>query len=210
MKKQDVICLQSDFFKSNGFDLNHSQLFFEKVYPHGKQVVYVHFVEGSDESWVEYHLGIRINEVEELVRKYLPTPDQYANQSLTLVQTPHNLGKFYPRRIRITNDKQLSELLYSIENFFLMTGFNWLNQMINPIILEKEFLNHKEDPFEVYNMVESAFRSTALSKLYNPEDYPVLRQSFLERINSEEMTPFTIAAFLQFLNYLDNMKSVAA
>ena len=210
MRKKDVICLHSEFFNENGFELNQTQLFFEKLYPHGKQIVYVHFIEGSDESWVEYHLGIRINEVEELVKKFLPTPNDYADQSITLVQTPNNLGNLYPRKIRVTNEKQLSELVFSIENFFLKTGFNWLDQMINPIILEQEFLNHKEDQFESYNMVESAFRSTALSKLYNPEDYPILRQSFLERINSDEMTPFTIAAFLQFLNYLDNFNPVAA
>ncbi|MFC5623542.1 hypothetical protein [Algoriphagus winogradskyi] len=210
MRKKDVICLHSEFFKENGFELNQSQLFFEKVFPHGKQIVYVHFVEGSNESWVEYHLGIRINEVEELVKKYLPTPDDYAEQSITLARTANNLGNFYPRKIRVSNEKQLSELVYSIENFFLTTGFRWLDQMIDPYVLEQEFLNHKEGSFENYNMVESAFRSTALSKLYNPEDYPILRQSFLEKINSEEMTPFTIAAFLQFLNYLDNFNPVAA
>jgi mannose-6-phosphate isomerase class I len=155
-------------------------------------------------------LGIRINEVEELVKKYLPTPDDYAEQSITLARTANNLGNFYPRKIRVSNEKQLSELVYSIENFFLTTGFRWLDQMIDPYVLEQEFLNHKEGSFENYNMVESAFRSTALSKLYNPEDYPILRQSFLEKINSEEMTPFTIAAFLQFLNYLDNFNPVAA
>ena len=210
MRKKDVICLHSEFFKEYGFELNQSQLFFEKVFPHGKQIVYVHFIEGSEGNWVEYHLGIRINEVEELVKKYLPTPNDFADQSITLAQTLNNLGNLFPRRIRITNYKQLSELVYSIENFFFKTGFNWLDQMINPVILEQEFLNHKEDSFESYNMVESAFRSTALSKLYNPEDYPILRQSFLEKINSDEMTPFTIAAFLQFLNYLDNFNPVAA
>ncbi|WP_425638975.1 hypothetical protein ACPUEN_04965 [Algoriphagus yeomjeoni] len=210
MRKKDVICLHSEFFKENGFELNQSQLFFEKVFPHGKQIIYVHFVEGSDEIWVEYHLGIRINEVEELVKKFLPTPIEYADQSITLIQTPNNLGNFHPRKIRVSNPKQLRELVYSVENFFLTTGFKWLDQMIDPIILEQEFLDHKEDPFESYNMVESAFRSTGLSKLYNPEDYPILRQSFLEKINSEEMTPFTIAAFLQFLNYLDNFNPVAA
>lgn len=33
MRKKDVVCLHSGFFKAHGFILNQSQLFFEKVFP---------------------------------------------------------------------------------------------------------------------------------------------------------------------------------
>lgn len=210
MKKKDVVCLHSEFFKAHGFVLNQFQLFFEKKFPQGKQVIFVHFIEGNKESQLEYHLGVRINEIEEMVKKYLPTPNSYAEQSITLSQTPYDLGSLYPSKIRINDANELSAVVNSMEEFFLTTGFNWLNHMIDPIKLEQEFLNHKEDPFESYSIEESAFRSTALSKFYNPQDYPILRQSFLEKINSEEMTPFAIATFLQFLNYLDKLEPVAA
>ncbi|MEB2775334.1 hypothetical protein SYJ56_08445 [Algoriphagus sp. D3-2-R+10] len=210
MKKMDVVCLHSEFFRDHGFVLNQSQLLFEKDFIHGKQVVFVHYVEGSITSYIEYHLGIRINEVEELIQKYLPTPNTYANQSITLAQTPYNLGSLSPNKIIVSSKNELSKVVNSIEDFFLKTGFNWLDKMINPVILEQEFLHQKENLFDAYNMVESAFRSTALSRLYNPQDYPILRQSFLEKIDSEVMTPFTIASFLQFLNFLDNLKIVAA
>ncbi len=210
MKKTDVVGLHSEFFEEHGFLLNQSQLLFDRTFPHGKQVVFVHFEEGLEESYLEYHLGIRINAVEELIQKYLPTPDNYAKRSITLVQTPDKLGNSYPMRIRVSDKKELSEVVHSFENFFLTTGFNWLDKMIDPIILEQEFLLHKENYFESFNLEESAFRSTALSKLYHPEDYPILRQSFLEKINSEEMTPFTIATFLKFLNHLDNLVPKAA
>lgn len=203
MRKMDVVCLHSEFFIDNGFVLNQSQMLFEKVYPHGKQVIFVHFAEGSAETYIEYHLGIRINAVEELIHKYIPTLNNYAEQSITLVQTPDILGDMYPKKIILSDDIELPEAIISSENFFLDTGFRWLDQMIDPIVLEQEFLHHKENPFEACNLVESAFRSTALSRLYNPEDYPILRQSFLEKINCDEMTPFTIASFLQFLDYLD-------
>tara|TARA_R110002012_G_scaffold228194_2_gene400475 strand:- start:84494 stop:85138 length:645 start_codon:yes stop_codon:yes gene_type:complete len=210
MKKMDVVDLHAEFFDTYGFVLNQSQLFFEREFLHGKQVIFVHYVELEGESYIEYHLGIRINAIEELIQKYLPAPDTYAKHSMTLVQSPSNLGSLSTDRVKVSGRNDLSEQIISVQDFFLTIGFNWLNQMIDPIILEQEFLNHKENPFEAYNLVESAFRSTALSKLYNPTDYPVLRQAFLEKINSEEMTPFSIASFLQFLNYLDNLKSVAA
>src|SRR5690606_33917556 len=92
------------------------------------------------------------------------------------------------------------------ENFFLKAGFKWLNKMSTPLILEQEFLQHKEKPFDSNNLVESAFRSLALSRLYNPTDYPILRQSYMERLDFQEMTPFTIASFLQFVDHLDKDK----
>jgi hypothetical protein len=210
MIKTDVVCLHSKFFQEHGFVLNSSQLVFEKVFPHGKQVIFVHLVEGAKESYLEYHLAIRINAVEELVQKYIPTINNFLNQSITLAQTPDKLGSFYPKKIKVEDENELSEVVHSFEKFFVNKGFPWLDQMIDPTTLEQEFLDHKESPFEDLNLVEAAFRSTALSKLYNSEDYPILRQSFLEKITSQEFTPFTIATFLQFLNYLDNFNPVAA
>ena len=210
MRKSEVVGLHLEFFIDNGFVLNHPQLLFEKVFTHGKQVIFVHFVEGSTECYLEYHLGIRINAVEELIHKYISTRSISADESITLAQTPDKLGDSYSKKIMISDDNELPEAITSSENFFLNSGFKWLDQMIDPIVLEQEFLHHKENPFEDVNLVEAAFRSTALSKLYNPKDYPILRQSFLEKINSQEMTPFTIASFLQFLNHLDNMEQVAA
>ncbi len=210
MRKLDVVGLHSEFFAEHGFELNPTQFLFEKVFPHGKQVIYVHYVQGSKESHLEYHLAVRINEIEELVVKFLATPTNYAGRSITLSQTPDKLGHFYPKKITVSNDQELAQVINDFEIFFLTKGFKWLDQMIDPIILEQEFLNHKEDGYEKFNLEESAFRATALSKLYNPDDYPILRQFYLEKINSQEMTPFTIALFLQFLNYLDKLEQVAA
>ncbi|REG92686.1 hypothetical protein C8N25_10286 [Algoriphagus antarcticus] len=209
MRKMDVVGLHSKFFREHGFVLNHSQMSFEKVFPHGKQVVFFHLVEGLKNSSLQYNLGIRINAVEDLIHKYLPTFSNYADQSITLAQTPDKLGSTYPQKIKVFANNELQKVVSEVEEFFLHTGFKWLDEMIDPVTLEQEFLQRKENPFEDFNLEESAFRSTALSKLYNPKDYPILRQSFLEKINSLEMTPFTIASFLQFLFHLDKWKLVA-
>lgn len=210
MRKMDVVVLHSEFFKRHGFVLNQSQLVFEKVFPHGKQVIFVHFAEEYEVCHLEYHLAIRINAVENLVQKYLPTPISYADQSITLVQTPDRLGSSYPKKITVSDKDELVDVVEDIEEFFLNIGFDWLDQMIDPFLLEEEFLLQSKKPKHDFSLVESAFRATALSKLYNDEDYPVLRQSFLEKIHSQEFTPFTIASFLQFLNHLDHLKLVAA
>ncbi|MEP0710952.1 MAG: hypothetical protein ABJ333_01755 [Algoriphagus sp.] len=167
-------------------------------------------VESSAAYFVEYHLAVRIHAVEELVQKFLPTPISYADQSNTLSQTPDRLGNSYPKKITVSDQVDFANILNATEDFFLNKGFDWLNQMIDPVVLEKEFLFQSKRNKQDFNLVEAAFRATALSKLYNPEDYQVLRQAFLEKIHSQDFTPFTIASFLQFLNHLDNEKQVAA
>jgi len=210
MLKTDVLNLHAGFFKDYGFILNQSQFIFEKIFPVGKQVIFIHFVESPEGSYLEYHLGIRINEIEELVYQYLPTMRNHAEQSITLDQTMDKLGHAYPKKIKIEEVKELQKVIPFIEKFFLETGFSWLDKMIDPCELEQEFIQRNEIPFEDCNMVEFAFRSTALSKMYKTNDYPKVRQSFLEKIKCLDLTPFIIASYLQFLNYLDKLKLEAA
>jgi hypothetical protein len=77
--------------------------------------------------------------------------------------------------------------------------------MINPLNLERAFVEQRNNSFKTQNFVYNAFRATALSKIYNPKDYPEVRKSFLRQIQEKDMTPFTLASFLQFLDYLDNL-----
>lgn len=205
MRKLDVVGLHEEFFTDKGFVLQSSKMLFEKVFPHGKQVVFIHFSEVPEANHLEYYFGVRINEVEELIHSYLPTPQHYAENSLTLVQSLDKLGSDFPEKFLITNEEDLSTVISQVENYFMKTGFSWLDQMIQPSGLEKEILKSTTDPLESENLVYSAFRSTALSKLYNPDDYQFLRNGFLAQMNSEQMTPFTIAAYLQFIDYLDNL-----
>lgn len=202
----DVVSLHKAFFLDQGFVFDASRPVFERVFPHGKQVVFIHYSESTEADFLEYSLGIRINEVEEMIHSYLPTPGNYASHSLTLVKDLHKLWKNCPNKFRIEADQDLISVISEVEKYFLKEGFSWLDRMIIPRELEKEFLVEISDPLEYENLVYTAFRSTALSKLYSPNDYSLLRQAFLAQMDSQQLTPFTIAAFLQFINYLDHLE----
>lgn len=49
------------------------------------------------------------------------------------------------------------------------------------------------------------FRAIAMIRLYSPKDYPWIRQFYLEKIKEKDITPFSIAAYLQFPGYLDKV-----
>jgi hypothetical protein len=206
MRKLEVIELHHQFFNDFEFKFHSSYLLYQKNFLHGQQVIFVHFTEYPDVSYLEYNLGIRIDAVEELIHRFLPILSDYSNRSITLVQTPDKIGKLIPKRFIIENDSQLADAIMTAEKFFVMHGFHWLDDMIQPENLERAFAERKDKAFKTQNFVYNSFRGVTLAKLFNPADYPILRQIYLENIKQREMTPFTIASFLQLLDYLDHLE----
>ncbi|RIW15630.1 hypothetical protein D0X99_09370 [Algoriphagus lacus] len=201
----EVIELHQQFFTDFGFEFHSSRMLFYKSFPQGQQVVFVHYTEYPDVSYLEYNLGIRINAVEQIIHQFLPTLSDYAERSITLIQTPDAIGKSIPNRFVIEDETQLAEAILAAERFFVLNGFHWLDEMIQPENLEKAFAQQKDKGFKTQNFVYNAFRGATLARFYNPKDYPILRNFYLEQIKKREMTPFTIASFLQLLDYLDKI-----
>jgi len=207
MRKMEVVCMHAEFFAERGFTLNPTQLMFERNIPHGKQVIFMHYTEDENSAQLEYTMGIRIDLIENLIHQFLPTLSDFAEKSITIAQSLDNMGKKSLNKFKISSSKHLQDAINSAEIFFSNTGFEWLDRLSNPENVEKEFFKQKYNPFANHNFVYTAFRGSALSKLYNPGDYIALRQKFLEMLNEKNLTPFTIASFLHFLNYLDHYKA---
>src|SRR5690606_10841353 len=100
----------------------------------------------------------------------------------------------------------LKTTILEVESYFDENAYSWFEKMSDPQLLERNFLIQKNNPFSVQNFVYTAFRSTALSRLFNPHNYQFLRKLYLSQIHTKDMTPFSIASYLQFLNYLDHLK----
>lgn len=205
MIKVDVIELHKDFFRDFGFEYNFVEKFFYKSFPQGNQFIYLNFSEYSNINYLEYSLGVRINQVEQLIQKFLPNLMNHSDRSVTLLQTPHKINKNLPVRYIIETEAQLQRAMENAERFFITQGFPWLDAMIDPHNLEKTFISRKDKPYKSQNFVYNMFRATALTRLYSPIEYPRIRQFYLEKIREKDMTPFSIAAFLQFLDHLDKV-----
>jgi hypothetical protein len=206
MRKLEVIELHHKFFEYFEFNFHSTHLLYHKNFPQGQQVIFVHYTENPGSSYLEYSFGVRINAVEEIIHKFLPTLSGYSERSITLTQTPDRISDSLPQRFVIENNGQLAESIEAAEKFFVLEGFPWLNEMIRPENLENEFASQKHEGFKTHNFVYNSFRGATLAKLYNEADYPVLRNIYLDQIKQREMTPFTIASFLQLLNYLDHLE----
>jgi hypothetical protein len=80
--------------------------------------------------------------------------------------------------------------------------------MMNPVNLERAFVEQKDNSFKTQNFVYNAFRATALCRLYNPKNYHEVRSNFLNQVQQNNMTPFTLASFLHFLDHLDRLEQL--
>ncbi|MBN7810929.1 hypothetical protein J0A68_08185 [Algoriphagus sp. H41] len=207
MKKREVIELHHGFFEDFDFKFHSAHLLFQKTFPQGQQVVFVHYTENPGLSYLEYSFGVRIDEVEEIIHRFLPTLKGYSERSITLIQTPDGISDKMPHRFVIESDSQLADVMELAERFFLSEGFPWMDEMIQPRKLENAFASQKHEGFKTHNFVYNSFRGATLAKLYNEADYPVLRNVYLQQIKQREMTPFTIASFLRLLNYLDHLEA---
>lgn len=205
MEKELIIARHFDFFQDFGFLFHNSHGLFYKNFPLGKQAIFIHYTEYGEEAYLEYNLGVRLDHVEELIHQYLPTLKDYADRSLTLIQSAHSIDQSLPNRFLLDQSLPLSEAQLIAEGFFVKNGFAWLDRMIDPKNLQKEFYAKKTDGFKSQNYAYHVFRATALAKLYAPDHYQELRTFFLSHLEHRGITPFTIASYLQFLNQLDKM-----
>jgi len=203
MHQEDLLRRQSSFFQDFGFALDPAQNVFKKSFNQGTQIIFIHYQPYPDGAYLEYNLGIRIDQVEYLIHQFLPSLQGQSDNSVTLVQTLDKIGRELPKRFFIENSARLSSALMNVEKFFVSYGFNWLDEMSDPMNLEAAFATRKDKKFKTQNFIYNAFRGTALSKIYKPEDYPQLRQTYLSMVQKSSTTPFTIASYLKFLNYLD-------
>lgn len=67
----DVIELHQEFFRDYGFEFDLAEKAFYKSFPQGTQVIYLIFSEYSDINYLEYSLGIRIHQVEQIGRAHV-------------------------------------------------------------------------------------------------------------------------------------------
>jgi hypothetical protein len=210
MRKEEVIDLHCGFFNDFGFEFQSQNFLFEKPFSLGNQVVFIHYTEYPDACYLEYKLGVRNHLVESIIHRFLPTLSDYANRSITLIQTPDAIVEEAPRRFVLTQASELADAIESAELFLVQNGFRWMDRMSDPKNLSLAFARQKSKPFPTQNFVYHAFRGITLTRLYNYSDYENLRQFYLEQIKQKEMTPFTIASFLQLLDYLDHLEIKSA
>ena len=193
-----------DFLGDFGFTLDSKLLHYVKLFDEGKQVIFFHHVSNSDSNCIEVQLGIRIDEVEEIINQFLPSLGDFSERSTTLIMPLDQINAKMQRRYFIEEEEDIALVLKQIENHLVKDGFKWLDQYSNPNHLEAYFNNNPDQEFITQNFTYRSARAITLCKLYNPDSYQENKKAYLDKLEEMMVTPFTLASFLNLLDYLES------
>jgi hypothetical protein len=193
-----------DFLEDFGFNLDPTILHYIKLFDGGKQVVFFHHISNSDSNCIEVQLGIRIDAVEDIINQFLPSLGDFSERSTTLIMPIDQINANMQRRYFIEDEKEVPEVLKKIESHLVKDGFRWLDRYSDPIVLEDYFNNNPDQEFITQNFTYRSARAITLCKLYNPDNYKDKKKAYLDKLEEMMVTPFTLASFLNLLNYLEN------
>lgn len=205
MEFKNVILLHEDFLADFGFKLDNRSLYYVKDTPEGKQMVFFHHTQHEGGAYLEYHLGIRLEKVENIVHRFLPSLGDYKERSISLIETMDRIDPKMPRRFLIENDFETNEVIRKVEQFLVKKGFNFLDKVSAGTALEKYFNTDVTSPIVTQNFTYRSARGITLCKLYNPKNYEKTKKLYLNMLNEKQVTPFTLACFINLLDYLENL-----
>ena len=204
MEIRDVLLLHEDFLSDFGFSLDPKSLHYTKDFPHGRQMIFFHYTQYEDVAYLEYHLGIRIDKVENIVHKFLPSLGDYRERSITLVETMDRVDKEMPRRFLIEDEMKINDIVENVEEFFVKKGFDFLDRLAEVNKLERYFNHDTKCVILTQNFTYSSARGITLAKLFNEPVYDEIKNEYLEMFNEKQETPFTLACFINLLDFLDH------
>ncbi|MGY6521180.1 MAG: hypothetical protein ACXIUD_05585 [Mongoliitalea sp.] len=203
MEKVEIMQLHRNFLEDFGFTLDKTILHYAKENAYGKQIVFFHLTQQKDVTYLEYNLGIRIEKVEYIVHKFLPSLGDYKEKSVTLVETMDGIEESFPRRFVIHDEKEIPQHIETVEKFLVKEGFQWLDRYMDGKDLEQYFNEDLDNPIVTQNFTYRSARGIVLAKIYNPERYDTVKDEYLRKLDEIQVTPFTLACFLNLLAFLD-------
>lgn len=205
MEVKEMILLHREFLADFGYKLDPKSFHYSKSFSQGKKIVFFHHAHLDDLSYIEYHLGVRFDIVENIVHQFLPSLGDYKDRSITLVETLDGINSKMPRRTVVNNDHEISSIIDTSENFLVEEGFKWLETYSSGKNLERFFNEGLEKNLLTQNFTYRSARGVTLCKLYNPDQFDEVKTKYLNLLEEMQVTPFTLACFLNLLNYLKNL-----
>lgn len=205
MEIKNVILMQEGFLADFGFKLDNRSLYYVKETVEGKQMVFFHYSQHDDGAYLEYHLGIRLEKVENIVHRFLPSLGDYKERSISLVETMDRIDPEMPRRFLIENDFEVKKVIQQVEHFLIKKGFRFLDKYTSGKELEKYFNADVGIPIVTQNFTYRSARGITMAKLFNPKNYEKTKKLYLNMLNEKQVTPFTLASFINLLDYLENL-----
>jgi hypothetical protein len=205
MEVKELILKHKDFLSDFGYKLDRKSFQYTKNFAHGKKIVFFHHTHHEDVSYIEYHAGIRYDIVELIVHQFLPSLGDYKDKSITLIETLDGINPTLPKRRLINHESEINQAIRESEELLASDGFKWLDKFASGPALERYFNETQDQALISQNFTYRSARGVTLCKLFNPNQFDEVKNNYLTMLDEMQVTPFTLACFLNLLNYLKTL-----
>lgn len=140
----------------------------------------------DDTCIIEVNIGVRINQVEELVHQFTTHTEAFKSDTNTLMISLGRLRFGKPSKYQASNSNQLVEVVEDIHNYMETEGFDFLNQVSSIQALD-EILNDKpaEDSPYMYNYYYRCLRGITIAKLNNNINMDQIAETYYEQLEKQ-------------------------
>ncbi len=178
LEKNQVLDFFKVYFRSKGFLSGNSPWNFIKKNEAGFDSIIVSIAEYESDFVMEFHLGKRINQIENFAGAFLNYSDVYSSYSMSMFSSFARLRNENYQRFSIKNFNDLSLISNHLNDFLKNRGFRVLEQWSSLINLNHIY---NEDPYSMnmfYNHYSKAVRGIIINKFIGDERYELLYQVY--------------------------------
>ncbi|MCB0550903.1 MAG: hypothetical protein KDD19_25260 [Phaeodactylibacter sp.] len=192
------------FFKERGFTWLPHLHQFRKSTERGFTCVIISVSDYEDSSLVEAHLGIRIDDVENITFPFTNGLPGFKPDSMTLV-TP--LARMYGgtfERFEVRDERSANETVATIQGQLREHGLKFLHRYSSLEDMEALFNATPEEPLPlVHNQSNRCFRAVAMASLSLRRDFENLVEIYGRRLEAELRAPApTMDKYVRLINFL--------
>lgn len=169
----------------------------------GFQCVITSLSHYPDLSLLEIHLGIRVDQVENMVYSFTNAPAGFRPESLTLVTPLARLKHLPMERFEIQDEKGLRSALSKIREDLDRTGlpFLALHDRLEP--LHELFNQNPNSPLRlIHNQYHRCLRGLGIASILQIQDLDQLTHSYRQLMQQQGMPPQHISRFDRLCSYL--------
>ncbi len=194
----------SPFFARFDYQVHRGYQQFRKPIDGGFLNVIYSFSHYEDATWLEVHLGVRIDLVETLAFQFTTGLRGFQHESNTLVTSLGRLRQQPYFRYKMSDEKQVSHAQRDIQDYLVEEGFAWLDHLADLSLLERLFNAQPDAPNPYcYNQAHRAIRGLVLSRVVGRSDFAALRQAYAQQLAGARVGPAMLEKYQRLATFLD-------
>ncbi len=191
------------FFNEYGYDLLPEKKQYRLMTPTGFQNVLLSPAYYGAETILDVNFGCRHDQIEQIAQQFLNNLSGYRADANTLVLS---IGRFRGQlytRYTIGTDHQLADVCGQIQDFFLTTGFPFLNETVALPALDRLLNQFPDEPCRyVYNQTHRYYKGLIAACLNHNPRADALTDVYRHQLVQQTQNPHAQFHFERLINFL--------